>query len=76
MIIALGIAQWGVDGVNVDKPVELIFLILTPALIPDLQVKASSAASSTARNNYLVDLLRTGRSTAGSHGNSKEVGIL
>ncbi len=58
-IIALGIAQWGVEGVNVDKPVELIFLILTPAHIPDMQVKALSAASSTARNNYLVDLLRT-----------------
>jgi two-component system, OmpR family, sensor histidine kinase KdpD len=58
-IIALGIAQWGVEGVSVDKPVELIFLILTPAHIPDLQVKALSAASGTARNNYLVDLLRT-----------------
>jgi len=58
-IVALGIAQWGVEGVEADKPVELIFLILTPASIPDLQVKALRAASSTARNNYLVDLLRT-----------------
>jgi mannitol/fructose-specific phosphotransferase system IIA component (Ntr-type) len=58
-IVALGIAQWGVEGVQVDKPVELIFLILTPAHMPDLQVKALSTASSTARNNYLVDLLRT-----------------
>ncbi len=58
-IIALGIAQWGVEGVEADKPVELIFLILTPANIPDLQVKALSIASSTARDKYLVDLLRT-----------------
>ncbi len=58
-VVALGIAQWGVEGVEVEKPIELIFLILTPAHIPDLQVRALSIASGAARNRYLVDLFRT-----------------
>jgi two-component system, OmpR family, sensor histidine kinase KdpD len=58
-VVALGIAQWGIEGVKVEKPIELIFLILTPAHIPDLQVRALSITSGVARNRYLVDLFRT-----------------
>ncbi len=58
-VLALGIAQWGVEGVEVEKPIELIFLILTPAHMPDLQVRVLSVASGAARQRYLVDLLRT-----------------
>jgi two-component system sensor histidine kinase KdpD len=47
-----------VSDVATEKPVEIVFLILTPAETPDVQVKLLGLASRAAQNRYLMQVLR------------------
>ena len=45
-----------------DKPIEIVFLILSPAEAPDTQVKLLGLASRAAQNRHLMQALRSVRS--------------
>jgi two-component system sensor histidine kinase KdpD len=59
--LALGLTRAGVSDVATDKPVEIVFLILTPAETPDAQVQLLGLASRAAQNRYLMQALRSVR---------------
>jgi two-component system sensor histidine kinase KdpD len=60
-VIALGLTREGVIDVATDKPIEIVFLILSPAQVPDTQVKLLGLASRAAQNRSLMQALRTVR---------------
>jgi len=57
--IALGLTKEGVSDVATDKPIELVFLILSPAEAPDTQVKLLGLASRAAQSRHLMLALRS-----------------
>ena len=57
--MALGLTRAGVSDVATDKPVEIVFLILTPAETPDTQIQLLGLASRAAQNRYLMRALRS-----------------
>jgi mannitol/fructose-specific phosphotransferase system IIA component (Ntr-type) len=59
--MALGLPRAGVSDVATDKPIEIVFLILTPLETPDVQVKLLGLASRAAQNRYLIRALRSVR---------------
>jgi two-component system, OmpR family, sensor histidine kinase KdpD len=59
--MALGLPRAGVSGVATVKPIEIIFLILTPAGTPDAQVRLLGLASRAAQNRSLIRSLRSVR---------------
>jgi len=61
-VIALGLTRQGVSDVSTDKPIEIIFLILSPAESPDIQVQILSLASHAAQNRYFLQSLRSAQS--------------
>jgi two-component system sensor histidine kinase KdpD len=60
--IALGLTKEGVIDVATDKPIEIVFLILSPAQAPETQVKLLGLASRAAQNRQLMQVLRSVRS--------------
>jgi two-component system sensor histidine kinase KdpD len=58
-LVAVGLTQAGVSDVATEKPIELIFLLLSPAEAPDIQVKLLGLASRAAQNRRLLQMLRT-----------------
>jgi two-component system sensor histidine kinase KdpD len=60
-IVALGLTKEGVSDVATDKPIELVFLILSPAEAPDTQVKLLGLASRAAQSRHLMQALRSAR---------------
>lgn len=58
-IVALGLTRAGVSDVATDKPIEIVFLILTPAETPDAQIRLLGLASRAAQNRYLIQALRS-----------------
>jgi two-component system sensor histidine kinase KdpD len=56
-IIALGLTREGVSDVTTDKPIEIIFLILSPADTPDTQVKLLGLTSRAAQSRHLMKAL-------------------
>jgi len=60
-VVALGLTRGGVSDVSTDKPVRLVFLILSPADKPDIQVKLLALASRAAQNRHLIQFLATCR---------------
>lgn len=60
-VIALGLTREGVIDVATDKPIEIVFLILSPAKTPDTQVKLLGLASRASQNRSLVQALRSVR---------------
>jgi len=60
-VIALGLTREGIIDVATDKPIEIVFLILSPAQTPDIQVKLLGLASRAAQNRSLMQALRTVR---------------
>jgi two-component system sensor histidine kinase KdpD len=60
-VIALGLTREGVIDVATDKPIEIVFLILSPAPSPDAQVKLLGLASRASQNRSLMQALRTVR---------------
>jgi two-component system sensor histidine kinase KdpD len=59
--MALGLTRAGVSDVFTEKPVEIVFLILTPAETSDEQVQLLGLASRAAQNRYLMQALRSVR---------------
>jgi two-component system, OmpR family, sensor histidine kinase KdpD len=59
--MALGLPRAGVSDVRTEKPIEIVFLILTPAETPDVQVQLLGLASRAAQNRYLMQALRSVR---------------
>ena len=60
--IALGLTKEGVADVATEKPIEIVFLILSPAQAPDSQVKLLGLASRAAQSRHLMQALRSVRS--------------
>ncbi len=58
-VVAIGLTKQGVSDVSTEKPIELVFLILSPAQTPDTQVQVLGLASRAGQNRYLLQSLRT-----------------
>jgi two-component system sensor histidine kinase KdpD len=57
--VALGLTKEGVSDVATDKPIELVFLILSPAEAPETQVKLLGLTSRAAQSRHLMQALRS-----------------
>jgi two-component system sensor histidine kinase KdpD len=58
-VLALGLTRSGVTGVDTEKPIEMVFLIVSPEEAPEAQVQLLGAASRAARNRHLIQALRS-----------------
>jgi two-component system sensor histidine kinase KdpD len=58
-IVSLGLTRQGVSDEPTEKPIEIVFLILSPARNPDEQIKILALASHTAQNRHLLLGLRS-----------------
>jgi two-component system sensor histidine kinase KdpD len=56
-VVSLGLTRQGVSDEPKEKPVEFVFLILSPAQKPDEQVKILALASRAAQNRYFRRIL-------------------
>jgi len=62
-VVSLGLTRQGVSDEPTEKPVEFVFLILSPAEKPDEQIKILALASQAAQNRHLVKSLRSVRTS-------------
>jgi mannitol/fructose-specific phosphotransferase system IIA component (Ntr-type) len=62
-VISIGLTKLGVSDVSTEKPIELVFLILSPARTPDSQVQILGLASRAAQNRRLLQSLRSVRTS-------------
>ena len=53
-VVAMGVTRQGVADVSTEKPVEYIFLVLTPADSPDAQVRILGILARVSRNRHLL----------------------
>lgn len=53
-VVAMGITRKGVEDLSLEKPVEHIFLVLTPAESPDIQVRILGILARVSRNRHLL----------------------
>ena len=53
-VVAMGITRQGVLDLSLEKPVEYIFLVLTPAESPDTQVRILGILARISRNRHLL----------------------
>jgi len=60
-MVSLGLTRQGVSDEPTEKPVELVFLILSPAEYPDEQIKILALASQAAQNRHFLQSLRSVR---------------
>jgi len=60
-VIVLGLTKEGVIDVATDKPIEIVFLLLSPAETPGTQVQLLGLASRAAQNRHLMQVLRSVR---------------
>ena len=56
-VLALGLTREGVLEGSTEKPIEMVFLILSPTETPDVQVQALSLASRAAQSRHLLQSL-------------------
>jgi two-component system sensor histidine kinase KdpD len=56
--VALGLTRKGVSDVVSDKPIEIVFLILSPSEDPDQQIRILANASRAAQDRHLAERLR------------------
>ena len=61
-IVALGFPRKGVSDIATNKPIEIVFLILSPADAPDTQVKVLGLASHAALNRSLLQNFKSAHS--------------
>jgi len=59
--VALGLTREGVIDVGTDKPVEIVFLLLSPPDPADTQVKLLALASRASQNRSLMQNLQSAR---------------
>jgi two-component system sensor histidine kinase KdpD len=62
-IVSLGLTRQGVSDEPTEKPVELVFLILSPAEDPDEQIKILALASHAAQSRHVLQSLRSARTS-------------
>ena len=60
-VVALGLTKGSVSDVSTEKPIEIVFLILSPAETADAQVRVLGLASRAAQNRHLLQALRNAR---------------
>ena len=60
-IVVLGITREGVTGVATEKPVELVFLIISPAEVPEVQVQVLGLVSRAAQDRHLFQSLKAAK---------------
>jgi len=60
-VVALALTRAGVIDVATDKPIEIVFLILSPTQAPETQVKLLGLASRASQNRSLMQALRSVR---------------
>jgi len=53
-IVAMGVTRQGVQDVSTGRPVDYIFLVLTPAQYPDIQVQILGTLARISRNRHLL----------------------
>ena len=53
-VVAMGVTRQGVADISTEKPVEYIFLVLTPADSPDIQVRILGILARVSRNRHLL----------------------
>src|SRR5512134_2753872 len=53
-IVAMGVARQGVQEVSTGRPVDYIFLVLTPSRFPDTQVQILGILARVSRNRHLL----------------------
>jgi len=53
-VVAMGVTRQGVEDLSLEKPVEHIFLVLTPADSPDIQVRILGILARVSRNRHLL----------------------
>jgi len=58
-VVALGLPRKGVSDIATDKPIEVVFLILSPDDTPDTQVKILGLASRAALSRSLLQNFRS-----------------
>jgi two-component system, OmpR family, sensor histidine kinase KdpD len=62
-VVALGLSREGISDVKTEKRIGMIFLILSPAENPDIQVKILGLAGRAALNRSLIHSLNQARSS-------------
>jgi len=62
-IVSLGLTRQGVSDEPTEKPIELVFLILSPAENPDEQIKILALTSQAAQSRHLLQSLRSVRTS-------------
>jgi two-component system, OmpR family, sensor histidine kinase KdpD len=60
-VVALGLTRGGISDVASDKPIGIVFLILTPGEDQDRQVQILSVASRAALDRQLMERLKKAR---------------
>jgi mannitol/fructose-specific phosphotransferase system IIA component (Ntr-type) len=60
-VVAMGITRQGVLDLSLEKPVEYIFLVLTPAVSPDTQVQILGILARVSRNRHLLQKIQSCR---------------
>jgi len=53
-VVAMGVTRQGVENLSLEKPVEYIFLVLTPTESPDIQVRILGILARVSRNRHLL----------------------
>ena len=56
-ITALGITKNGISDVSTDKPIKLVFLILSPKAEPDIQLQLLRLVSRASQSRHLFQTL-------------------
>ncbi len=57
-IITMALTRAGISDAATKKPIEIVFLILSPAESPQIQVRLLSLAGRAALNRHLLEVLR------------------
>lgn len=57
--VALGIIQKEIIDISTTKPIQFVFLVLSPANHPEIQSQLLALASKIARNDNLMKIIRT-----------------
>jgi two-component system sensor histidine kinase KdpD len=62
-VVSLGLTRQGISDEHTDKPIELVFLILSPAQNRDEQLKILALTSRAAQSRHLLQNLRSCRTS-------------
>jgi len=63
-VVAIGLTRKGVSDVSTEKPIEYVFLVLSPAEAPETQIQILGQVSRSSRNRQLVQNLELCRTPA------------